>query len=76
MGWRKQAIALIVAMVAGVAGRVGAAEGPAVFTQQPADQTVVIGTSATFSVDVDGSEPLVVQWFRNGVPVEVRRTRC
>ncbi len=69
MGWRKQAIALIVAMAAGVAGRIGAAEGPAVFTQQPADQTVVIGTSATFSVGVDGSEPLVVQWFRNGVPV-------
>ena len=67
-GW-KWPIAWMIVFAAGLATHVEAGDGPAVFTQQPKDQIVVIGTSAAFTLSVDGSEPLVVQWFRNGVPV-------
>ncbi|HKS35608.1 MAG TPA: PQQ-dependent sugar dehydrogenase, partial [Verrucomicrobiae bacterium] len=38
-------------------------------TQQPADQTVGIGQSATFTVAASGTPPLNYQWQRNGVDI-------
>ena len=32
----------------------------------PEDQTVLVGSTATFSVEADGDEPLRYQWLRNG----------
>jgi glucose/arabinose dehydrogenase len=51
-------------------GRVGrisysAAEPPSI-TLQPADRTVPVGQSATFTVGASGSAPLAYQWRRNG----------
>ena len=48
---------------------VSAAEGPPSITTQPAAQTVLEGTSATFSVVADGTAPLGYQWRRNGVDI-------
>ncbi len=36
---------------------------------QPADATVSVGTSATFTVGATGSAPLAYQWRRNGVAI-------
>ena len=38
------------------------AQGPPVFTLQPANQTVTIGSSATFNAGVKGQLPLTYQW--------------
>ena len=40
-------------------------QAPAI-TQQPSDQTVAAGQSATFSVGASGTPPLSYQWQRNG----------
>lgn len=45
------------------------AEAPAI-TVQPADATVAVGGSATFSVSASGTAPLTFQWRRNGVIVD------
>lgn len=42
--------------------------GPSI-SIQPADTTVALGASASFSVTADGSEPLTYQWYRNGDPI-------
>ncbi|MBK8475785.1 MAG: hypothetical protein IPL39_05585 [Opitutaceae bacterium] len=39
-------------------------------TTQPADQSVVRGTSARLSVAATGTAPLTYQWFRNGRPLQ------
>jgi Immunoglobulin I-set domain len=41
---------------------------PIVITSQPGDQTVTIGSPASFSVGVSGSDPLY-RWHKNGIPV-------
>ena len=38
-------------------------------TTQPANQTVSVGQSATFSVLATGTPPLQYQWRRNGAPI-------
>ncbi len=38
-------------------------------TTQPADQAVVMGSTATFSVVATGSAPLSYQWSRNGTAI-------
>ncbi len=38
---------------------------PSIITQ-PQDQRVAVGSSATFSVNASGSQPLTYQWQRNG----------
>ena len=38
-------------------------------SQQPADLTVSLGESATFSVAATGEEPLTYQWQRNGIDI-------
>jgi len=40
-----------------------------VITQQPLDQTVLLGAVAQFTVKAAGDYPLSYQWFQNGVPL-------
>ena len=56
------------------AGRVGrisysVAGQPPVISLQPADRTVTVGQTVTFSVSVTGSTPLAYQWRRNGTAI-------
>ena len=44
------------------------AEAPTV-TTQPAGQTVITGTSASFSVSATGTSPLAYQWKKNGTDI-------
>ena len=46
-----------------------AGQVPPSITQHPADQTVVVGQSASFSVDATGATPLNYQWQRNNVDI-------
>ncbi len=41
--------------------------GPPVFTTQPASQTVLLGSSGSFSASAVGASPLSYSWFLNGV---------
>jgi hypothetical protein len=52
------------------AGHAGATPpaAPAIMTQ-PADKTVTVGQTATFSVTASGSAPLTYQWQRNGTNI-------
>jgi hypothetical protein len=43
--------------------------GPPSITIQPADQTVVVGQSATFSVTATGATPLSYQWRKGGFAI-------
>jgi hypothetical protein len=43
------------------------AEAPTV--TQPANQTVMVGQTATFSVTASGTGPLTYQWYKNGVAI-------
>ena len=42
---------------------------PPLITDQPANQTVVLGTPASFTVTVTGTEPLNFQWAHEGIDV-------
>jgi hypothetical protein len=42
---------------------------PPTITMQPANQTVAVGQTATFSVAASGSTPLAYQWQRNGANI-------
>jgi hypothetical protein len=42
---------------------------PPVITQQPANRTVLVGETATFSVVAPGSQPLAYQWQRSGTAI-------
>ena len=42
---------------------------PPLFTQQPSNQSVILGSNATFSVTVDGTAPFSYQWFFNSTPL-------
>ena len=43
--------------------------GRPVITRHPANQTVIVGQAATFSVQASGDAPLSYQWQRNGVNI-------
>jgi hypothetical protein len=47
----------------------GAADGPVVITNQPANARVFVGDPATFTVGVDGTPPFGYQWFRESNPL-------
>lgn len=47
----------------------GMAGTPPAITVQPQDQTVAVGSSATFSVTATGSSPLNYQWMKNGMSI-------
>lgn len=42
---------------------------PPFVTQQPADQFAYLGTTASFSLEADGTEPLAYQWRRGSDPI-------
>jgi hypothetical protein len=52
----------------GGSGAGSAAMAPSI-TAQPANQTVVIGRSATFTVTASGTAPLAFQWQKDGAPI-------
>lgn len=43
--------------------------GQPVISQQPQNQSVSVGESATFSLTATGVEPLIYQWYKNGVSI-------
>jgi len=43
--------------------------GPAAITSQPTDASVTESQTASFSLQVDGTPPYTIQWFRNGVAI-------
>jgi hypothetical protein len=47
----------------------GMAGTPPAITVQPQDQSVAVGSSATFSVTATGSSPLRYQWMKNGAAI-------
>ena len=52
---------------AGLVGRISSsAADPPTITLQPADRTVAVGQSATFTVSATGTAPLTYRWRRNG----------
>jgi hypothetical protein len=59
----------------GISGCAGGFEGAkplaaaAPTVTQPANQTVMVGQTATFSVTAGGTGPLSYQWFKNGVAI-------
>jgi len=44
-------------------------DSPPFFTAQPASQSVNLGTSALFSMGIEGTAPFSFQWFFNGTPI-------
>ncbi len=55
---------------AGQVGRIRfAGNQPPAITAQPANRTVAVGQTATFSVSATGSQPLSFQWQRNGANI-------
>jgi len=44
---------------------------PAKITLAPTSQSIFVGQTATFSVDVSGAGPLSVQWLHDGAPVTI-----
>src|SRR5271155_3163105 len=68
-------VAAILFLVSGCAGMVSSApagSGPAtapLITNQPQNQAVVAGATATFSVIATGSSPMSYQWQENGTPI-------
>ena len=42
---------------------------PVQITQQPASESVLLGSNTTFSVTATGSEPLAYHWYFNGTPL-------
>jgi len=51
----------------GASSKALGAEAPTV--TQPANQTVTVGQTATFSVTASGTGPLTYQWYKNGVAI-------
>src|SRR5271155_3281632 len=68
-------VAAILFLVSGCAGMVtsspaGSGPGTApLITNQPQNQSVVAGATATFSVIATGSSPMSYQWQENGTPI-------
>jgi Immunoglobulin I-set domain len=52
----------------GGSGAGSAAMAPSI-TAQPANQAVIIGLTATFTVTAAGTAPLMFQWQKNGAPI-------
>lgn len=54
----------------GTVGRIAyTASGAPTVTQQPSDQTVSVGSPATFSITATGAGPLTYRWQRGGVDI-------
>lgn len=59
----------LVACGGGGGGSGGSSTTAPSITTQPTDQTVSVGTAATFSVTATGTAPLTYQWKKNGVDI-------
>ena len=64
-------LGIILLLTAGCAGTVNSSTDPIVpaIATQPADQSVLVGNTATFSVVANGSAPLTYQWQQNGAAI-------
>jgi hypothetical protein len=64
---------LLPLFLAACGGGNGSGAGPAAvapsITAQPADQVVVVGQPATFTVTAAGTTPLMFQWQKGGAPI-------
>ena len=60
-------------MVSGVA-QVTVVSGPEI-VGQPQGQTGVVGGQVTFNVQVNGTQPMTYQWYKNGVAISGATTR-
>ena len=74
MKWRISfALMAQLSLLAGCGGGGGGSGSPAAvapsITVQPADQRVVVGQTATFSVTANGSAPLNYQWQKGTTPI-------
>jgi hypothetical protein len=58
----------LIACGGGGSGAGSAAMAPSI-TAQPANQAVIIGRTATFTVTAAGTAPLAFQWQKNGAPI-------
>jgi hypothetical protein len=63
------ALAVTLFFVTGCAGVVGTTPTAPTIATQPANQTVLAGNSATFSVVAGGASPLSYQWQQNGAAI-------
>ncbi len=61
-------LAMLSACASMPGGSNGGTEIAPSITQEPANQSVTLGQSATFGVAAAGSAPLTYQWFLNGAP--------
>jgi hypothetical protein len=55
--------------LAGVGTQAAGSGGPPSITSQPANQTVIAGNTASFTVAATGTTPLAYQWSKNGVAI-------
>src|SRR4029077_18788320 len=53
----------------GYKGSTNSNQMPVSITAQPANQTVTVGQTATFSVAASGTPPLTYQWQKNGANI-------
>jgi len=49
----------------------GTPSNPPTITQQPSDVTAPIGSNVSFTVNFSGNNNVIVQWFKNGVPLNL-----
>src|SRR5213594_4252125 len=61
------AVVFAALLISGIPAR---AADPPVIVEQPQSQTVVVGGTATFHVEVTGTPPFGYRWRRNGVTVQ------
>jgi hypothetical protein len=78
--WNYRALSVLLGLVAalghlGMSGCAGGFQGAkplaatAPTVTQPANQTVLVGQTATFTVTASGTGPLTYQWYKNGVAI-------
>jgi 6-phosphogluconolactonase (cycloisomerase 2 family) len=66
--WSPAILAVTLSLLLAACGGTSGPTAP-VISVQPGDQSVVMGTAATFSVTASGSGTLTYQWSRNGSPI-------
>jgi hypothetical protein len=49
----------------------GTPSGAPTITQQPSNQTAPIGSNVSFTVEFSGNNNVLVQWFKNGIPINL-----
>lgn len=62
-------LAALAILVCGCNSSSSSGSGAPTITAQPANQTVLVGESATFAVTAKGNAPLAYQWHKNGTNI-------